>query len=155
MRLRDKVALVTGGASGIGAAIAERFRAEGATVIAADIQATDGPQTLHLDVATPQSCIAAIAMIIARHGRLDLMVNSARIAPGGDMHQGSQEFLAWAKSYETAGLEQRSRARHHAWLAALPCPVLRLDGTAPPEALPQQVLAAPRLCPGPTKGRRL
>jgi len=67
---------------------------------------------------------------------------ATRIAPGGDMHQGSQEFLAWAESYETAGLEQRSRARHHAWLAALPCPVLRLDATAPPDTLATQALAA-------------
>jgi adenylate kinase family enzyme len=65
-----------------------------------------------------------------------------RIAPGGDMHAGSQEFLTWAESYETAGPGQRSLARHEAWLAALPCPVLRLDGTLPAAALPPLVLAA-------------
>lgn len=66
----------------------------------------------------------------------------ARIAPGGDMHAGSQAFLAWAESYDAAGPEQRSLARHEAWLAALPCPVLRLDGRLPAEALPPLVLAA-------------
>jgi len=80
MRLREKVALVTGGSSGIGAAIVHRFRAEGATVIAADIQAADGPDTLRLDVADPGSCNAAIAATVARHGRLDILVNSAGIA---------------------------------------------------------------------------
>ena len=66
----------------------------------------------------------------------------ARIVPGGDMHAGSQEFLAWAESYDAAGMAQRSLVRHEAWLAALPCPVLRLDGTAAPETLPALVLAA-------------
>jgi adenylate kinase family enzyme len=64
-----------------------------------------------------------------------------RIAPGGDMHAASQEFLAWAESYEEAGLEQRSLARHEAWLAALPCPVLRLDASQPPDRLLAQALA--------------
>lgn len=71
-----------------------------------------------------------------------------RIAPGGDMYQGSQDFLTWAESYDAAGADQRSLTRHEAWLAALPCPVLRLDGTAAPETLPPLVLAAlsgPRL----------
>ncbi len=55
----------------------------------------------------------------------------ARIAPGGDMHASSQEFLAWAESYDSAGTDQRSLARHEAWLAALPCPALRLDAALP------------------------
>ena len=64
-----------------------------------------------------------------------------RIAPGGDMHDGSQEFLAWAEAYETAGMEQRSLVRHEAWLAALPCPVIRVDGTQPREDVLAQALA--------------
>jgi adenylate kinase family enzyme len=65
----------------------------------------------------------------------------ARIAPGGDMHAGSQEFLAWAESYDTAGTTQRSLARHLAWLAALPCPVLRLDAGQPAAAVLAAALA--------------
>jgi NAD(P)-dependent dehydrogenase (short-subunit alcohol dehydrogenase family) len=80
MRLREKVALVTGGLSGIGEAVVHRFRDEGAIAIAADIQATDGPDTLHLDVADPASCTRAVETVLARHGRLDLLVNSAGIA---------------------------------------------------------------------------
>ncbi len=64
-----------------------------------------------------------------------------RIAPGGDMHGGSQEFLAWAESYDVAGMDQRSLVRHEAWLAALPCPVIRVDGTLPREAVLDQALA--------------
>lgn len=81
MRLRDKVALVTGGLSGIGAAIVQRFRDEGAIAIAADSAAgEDAADTLRLDVADPSSCAAAVAAMLARHGRLDLMVNCAGIA---------------------------------------------------------------------------
>lgn len=65
----------------------------------------------------------------------------ARIAPGGDMHAGSLEFLAWAESYDTAGMDQRSQMRHEAWLAALPCPVLRLDSSLSPPALLAAALA--------------
>jgi adenylate kinase family enzyme len=50
------------------------------------------------------------------------------IASGGDRHLASQEFLDWAGRYDTGGVEMRSRALHEAWLATLPCPVLRLDG---------------------------
>jgi NAD(P)-dependent dehydrogenase (short-subunit alcohol dehydrogenase family) len=78
MRLDGKIALVTGGASGIGAAIVARFRAEGATAIAADLRPGEGD--LALDVADPASCIACIDTLLARHGRLDIMVNCAGIA---------------------------------------------------------------------------
>jgi len=77
MQLGGKITLVTGGLSGIGAAIAARFAAEGAVVIAADITAIG---EAHLDVANPASCDAVVAAIIARHGRLDCLVNCAGIA---------------------------------------------------------------------------
>ena len=60
------------------------------------------------------------------------------------MYRGSQDFLAWAESYESAELTQRSLVRHEAWLAALPCAVLRLDGTADAATLPGLVVAALR-----------
>lgn len=63
-----------------------------------------------------------------------------RIEPGGDMEQANRAFLAWAAAYDTAGMEQRSQVRHEAWLARLPCPVLRLDSAAPVAALCKAVL---------------
>ena len=50
------------------------------------------------------------------------------IAAGGELHQAHVEFLEWAGRYDTGGLEMRSRALHEAWLAGLPCAVLRLEG---------------------------
>ena len=67
---------------------------------------------------------------------------AARLSPGGDMAEAHAEFMAWAARYEDGGPDVRSRARHERWLATLPCPVLRLDGAAPVEALRDAVIAA-------------
>ena len=75
-RLAGRVAIVTGGLSGIGAAIVARFEAEGAVAIAADIGAT-GPN--RLDVSDPDSCAALAAWMVAEHGRIDCLVNCAGI----------------------------------------------------------------------------
>jgi adenylate kinase family enzyme len=53
----------------------------------------------------------------------------ARAAPGGDMHPASTAFLAWAAGYDSGEGPERSLARHRAWLATLPCPVLEIAGT--------------------------
>ncbi len=58
---------------------------------------------------------------IARYG-LDA------IAPGGSRYQAHVEFLDWCAGYDAGGLAMRSRVLHEAWLAALPGPVLRLEG---------------------------
>ena len=51
-----------------------------------------------------------------------------RIIPGGDMYEKSQEFLDWAASYDTGGLDMRSRQRHEQWLSSLPCPIVCMEG---------------------------
>ncbi len=84
-RLDGKIALVTGGLSGIGEAVARRMADEGATVIAADLAADaaePGPgrlEPLRMDVADPASVQAGVDAIVRRHGRLDIAVNSAGI----------------------------------------------------------------------------
>jgi len=51
------------------------------------------------------------------------------VGEGGSMHQEVEEFIEWASHYDDGTREGRNLARHQAWLAALPCRVLRLDGT--------------------------
>jgi hypothetical protein len=68
-----------------------------------------------------------------------------RIEPGGEMAASSAEFLAWAASYDTGGLEHRSLASHEAWLSRQSAPVLRLDSEASPSQLVADILACPWL----------
>jgi hypothetical protein len=68
----------------------------------------------------------------ARYGR--------RIEVGGDMCQAHVEFMNWAASYDTARAPVRSLHMHEAWIEDLPCPVLRLDTSAPVNQLCDEVL---------------
>jgi NAD(P)-dependent dehydrogenase (short-subunit alcohol dehydrogenase family) len=89
-RLSGKVALITGGASGIGWAAAERFAQEGAIVIVADRAADklrectaslraygSRHRCIHLDVTLEEDWIHALAEVDAAFGRLDVLVNNA------------------------------------------------------------------------------
>jgi 3(or 17)beta-hydroxysteroid dehydrogenase len=86
-RLQGKVAVVTGGASGIGAATVKRFRAEGAQVVIADVQADLGNKLAaetgtifqQLDVTSEAQWAALMTMVEKRFGRLDIMFNNAGI----------------------------------------------------------------------------
>jgi len=56
------------------------------------------------------------------------------------------EFIAWARQYDTAGLEMRSRALHEQWLTARTCPIVRLDGESPVAMSVNAVLQAINQC---------
>ena len=101
MRLKNKVALITGAANGIGKEIARRFAEEGAAVIIADIDGkalescvnelkahnaqssqgsrSGGVEGVLLDVTSEESWIKAIAQAVKNHGRIDVLVNNAGI----------------------------------------------------------------------------
>jgi 3-oxoacyl-[acyl-carrier protein] reductase len=76
-RFEGQVAVVTGGARGIGAAIARRLSSEGARVYVWDVTSADGADAV--DIGDPTAVTAAMAQIVARHGRLDIGVNNAGI----------------------------------------------------------------------------
>ena len=54
----------------------------------------------------------------------------ARIAPGGDMYEEHEEFIAWAAEYDTGDINMRSRAKHDMWEKLLGCRRIVVDGTA-------------------------
>jgi adenylate kinase family enzyme len=66
------------------------------------------------------------------------------VAPGGWRSQACEEFIEWASHYDDGDREGRSLAKHEAWLATLPCPVLRLDGSRPLPDLVGEIRAALR-----------
>jgi NAD(P)-dependent dehydrogenase (short-subunit alcohol dehydrogenase family) len=94
MKLKDRVAIVTGGAQGIGRAIAEKLAAEGATVVIADINGAGAEEAaaailgavgLQADVSSPADVGRIVDETVGRFGKLDILVNNAAIVP----------FTAW------------------------------------------------------------
>lgn len=76
--MTERIVVVTGARGGIGTAIASRFAADGATVIGLDL--LDG-----FDVTDAGACRDAVADIIERHGRIDVLCNNAGVASVGDV----------------------------------------------------------------------
>ena len=91
-RLRDRVAVVTGGGSGIGLATSRRFAAEGATVVVVDVNAEAGNAAAQevggdfvaCDVSDEEAVAALFDGVAARHGRVDIAFNNAGISPPDD-----------------------------------------------------------------------
>jgi NAD(P)-dependent dehydrogenase (short-subunit alcohol dehydrogenase family) len=108
MRLKDKVALITGAGSGIGRAAATRFAAEGAAVVAVDLDLASAEETVALvaaaggragavraDVSQSDDCAAMVAFAEEAFGRLDVLFNNAGVMVPGDDDAVTTEESLW------------------------------------------------------------
>src|SRR3954469_2344510 len=106
--LSGQVVLVTGGGAGIGAATAKLLRRRGAIPVLADIDADalaktaaelgGGVQTIELDVTDGDACERAVAEVLERHGRLDIVWANAGIASFGPVQLTDPE--AWVRTID-------------------------------------------------------
>ncbi len=82
-RLEGKIALVTGGSAGIGAECCKRFAAEGAKVVAGDMQPltfeAENVEYMRLNVTDTANCKQVVDDMVAKYGRIDILINNAGI----------------------------------------------------------------------------
>lgn len=121
--LRDGVAVVTGAASGIGAALAGTLAGRGCNLALADVN-TAGLRNVaalarrqgvrvsehHLDVADAGAAAAFPDVVLAEHGRVSVLVNNAGVALGGRFEQVSAEDFEWLFSINFWGVVRMTRA---------------------------------------------
>jgi NAD(P)-dependent dehydrogenase (short-subunit alcohol dehydrogenase family) len=136
-RVRDKVAIVTGGANGIGRAISELLAEEGARVLVADIEHPSGSEAVaeiqanggraefcRTDVSLPDEVNRAVGMAAAWNGRIDILCNNAAYL-SEDFHaalESTQE--EWRKCIDVALL-----GTHYFTKAALPYMIAQKSGS--------------------------
>ena len=94
MRLQDRVALVTGGAAGIGKATAIRFAEEGARVVICDVNVEDGQaladsneaiQFFQVNIADREAVQSWVDQVVTSYGRIDILVNNAGVLRDGQL----------------------------------------------------------------------
>ena len=124
MRLDGKVALITGGGSGMGKVASELFASEGARVVLTDVNDEAGEATasgigdaahyVHADVSKDAEAQAMVAATVERFGRLDVLYNNAGILPldDGIDHRGRRRDLGRGARGERQGRRVRLQVRH-------------------------------------------
>jgi 3-oxoacyl-[acyl-carrier protein] reductase/2-hydroxycyclohexanecarboxyl-CoA dehydrogenase len=120
VRLKEKVALVTGAGRGIGEGIARKLADEGATVLCADVNADDaarvasdigrGALAVRLDVASVESCESVVTEAQERFARLDVLVNNAGINRDAMLHKMTDEQWAQVIAVDLTGVFFMTRA---------------------------------------------
>ena len=119
-RLEGLVAVVTGGASGIGAAIAERLHADGAEIAVVDLHTEGTPfAAFTADVSDRASVDAAVSAVAERFGRIDIVVNNAGVGAVGDIAANDDDEWARVLSVNVTGIA-RVTAAALPWLRRSP-----------------------------------
>jgi NAD(P)-dependent dehydrogenase (short-subunit alcohol dehydrogenase family) len=97
-RLEGKVAVITGAAGGIGAATAEVFQREGATVVGVDLQdGSPGDLALAVDVTSEDAVREMYDKVAAEYGHIDILFNNAGISPDDDASILDTTYEAWQR----------------------------------------------------------
>ncbi len=147
--LDDRVAVVTGGASGIGYAVAEAFVARGARVALLDLDGAaaqaaatrlGGDQRgIACDVSDPESVTAAVAEVVEAYGRVDVLVNSAGVALLGPAEQLSAQAFTKTLAVNVTGTFLVCQAVGRHMLAAGRGKIVNLASQAASVALDEHV----------------
>ena len=135
------VALVTGGASGIGAAIVAELRARGATVAVLDVEhAPDADDHVACDVTDRGQVEAAVRAVVDRHGRLDVVVNNAGISAVGTVEENDDDEWRRVLDVNVVGMARVSAAALPALRRSPAAAIVNLCSIAALNGLPQRAL---------------
>lgn len=135
------VAIVTGGASGIGAAIARRLHENGATVAVLDLNTEDVEHfAVATDVARDDSVQAAISAVVEKFGRIDIVINNAGIGAQGDLAANSDDEWHRVWDINVVGMARVTRAALPQLRESPSAAVVNLSSVAATAGLPQRVL---------------
>lgn len=137
------VAVVTGGASGLGAATAKKFHEAGASVAVLDLnpdQAAEGLFAVKTDVADDASVRAAIEAVAAHFGRLDILVNNAGIGAQGTIADNDDEEWMRVLNINLLGMVRTSRAALPYLRKSPAAAIVNTGSIAATAGLPQRAL---------------
>lgn len=141
--LEGLVALVTGGASGIGAAVAARLQADGARVAVLDLNpgaAAEGQLGVACDVGDDASVRAAVARVVEELGGLDVVVNNAGIGAAGTVADNDDDEWHRVLDVNVVGMVRVTRAALPHLRASTAPAVVNTSSIAATAGLPQRAL---------------
>jgi NAD(P)-dependent dehydrogenase (short-subunit alcohol dehydrogenase family) len=137
------VAVVTGGASGIGSAVARQLMAGGARVAVLDLNtdgADDGTLAIQADVGSDESVRAAIAEVEARFGGIDIVVNNAGIGAQGTVEDNPDDEWARVFNINVTGMVRVARAALPLLRKSSAAAIVNTCSIAATAGLPQRAL---------------